>query len=328
MDQPGKLLYLSAKQVAACELGPAELIDALDEGFKLKGQGEVDMPPKPGVFPRPGAFIHAMPCYVGGGLDAAGIKWVAGFPDNPGQGLPYISGVLVLNDSATGQTKAVMDANWITGWRTGAVSALSARYLARPGAETLAICGLGVQARTHLPCLNQVLPDLKQVRCYDISEEAVRAYLAEMAPQLPDLDISATGSAREAVDGADVIVTAGPLHKNPSPVIEQDWLIPGALGLPIDFDSYFAPSAFQAVDKFLTDDAEQILYYKKEGYFKSLPPIHGDLGQLAAGQVVGRESDQERIIICNLGLALDDMVSAKLIYERAVERDLGQWLEL
>lgn len=328
MDQPGKLLYLSAKQVADCGLGPAELIDALDAGFKLKGEGKVNLPPKPGVFPRPGAFIHAMPCYVGGGLDAAGIKWVAGFPDNPDRGLPYISGVLILNDAATGLTKAVMDANWITGWRTAAVSALSARYLARPGAEVMAICGLGVQARTHLPCLNEVLPDLKQVRCYDISEEAIRAYLAEMTPQLPNLEIVAAGSAREAIDGADVIVTAGPLLKDPSPVIEQDWLIPGALGLPIDFDSYFGPSALLAADKFLTDDTDQILYYKKEGYFKTLPPIHGDLGQLASGQVKGRENDRERIIVCSLGLALDDVVAASLIYQRAVDRGLGHWLDL
>ncbi|MEW5726027.1 MAG: hypothetical protein AB1896_23160, partial [Thermodesulfobacteriota bacterium] len=140
--------------------------------------------------------------------------------------------------------------------------------------------------------------------------------------------ITGVGSPREAVDKAEVILTAGPILKEPRPVIEDDWLAPGSLGLPLDFDSYFCPSAFLKADKFLTDDTPQIKYYQTVGYFPTLPPIHGDLGELVSGQVKGRERADERIVCCNLGIAMDDMATAILIYQKAKEKGLGTWLEL
>ena len=126
-----QLLYLSRADVEAVGLPMPEIIDALEVAFRQHGQGKVEMPPKPGVHSRPDAFIHAMPCYIPG-PEAIGIKWVAGYPENPKRGLPYITGLLVLNDADTGLPLAVMDCTWITAKRTGAATALAARYLARP----------------------------------------------------------------------------------------------------------------------------------------------------------------------------------------------------
>ena len=117
----GSLLYLSREDVEATHLPMLEVIDALETMFKEKGDGRTEMPPKPGIHPRADSFIHAMPAYIPG-LQSAGIKWVSGYPGNREKGLPYISGLIILNDPDTGVPIAVMDCTWpivmtdINGW--------------------------------------------------------------------------------------------------------------------------------------------------------------------------------------------------------------------
>ncbi len=123
-------------------------------------------------------------------------------------------------------------------------------------------------------------------------------------------------------------MTAGPILKEPNPAIEFDWLKPGVFASPVDFDSYFKKSAFEGCEKFVTDDREQCLYYKSLGYFQHVSEIHADLGEIAAGLKSGRENREERIICANLGLAIDDMVTAIKIYRKAVDNNIGTWLEL
>ena len=160
-----QFLYLSRHDVAAAGVGMPEIIDALETAFAEHGRGNVEMPPKPGVHSRPDAFIHAMPAYIPS-LDSIGVKWVSGYPQNQDRGLPYITGLLVLNDADTGLPLAVMDCTWITAKRTGAASALAAKYLARPESETLGVLGCGVQGRSNLEALRVLFP-LKRVVAYD-----------------------------------------------------------------------------------------------------------------------------------------------------------------
>ena len=120
-----RFLYLSRADVEKVGLDLRTIIDLLLAAFREKGEGRIEMPPKPGIHPRPDAFLHAMAASIPG-LGAAGLKWVGGFPENPARGLPYISGLLILNDVDTGFPIAVMDCTWITGQRTGAATALSA----------------------------------------------------------------------------------------------------------------------------------------------------------------------------------------------------------
>ncbi len=322
-----KLLYLSRADVEACALDTAEIIERLDLAFAVKGQGGVDLPPKPEIRPRPDSFLHAMPCYVSGD-EAAGIKWVGAFPDNPEKGLPYISALVIMNDPDTGLPLAVMDGTWMTAWRTAAVSAISAQYLARRDSKVLAVCGAGVQGRTNLSALALVLKELEEVRIYDTSSDNLARYLDEMAPLHPKLKLKPAGSAQEAIRGADVVLTAGPIFKEPKPVIAPEWLKPGCLGLPLDFDNYFTPEAFLACHKFYTDDWDQLEYYHRLGSFPSLPQERTDLGDLAAAKAPGRENDEEIIMACNLGIAMDDMVVGALLMEKAKEKGLGTWLEL
>lgn len=106
-------LYLSRRDVESLAVPMTEIIDALEQMFREKGAGRVEMPPKPGIHPRPDAFIHAMPAYIPL-IGVSGLKWVAGYPENQEKGLPYISGLLILNDPETGLPIAVMDCTWIT----------------------------------------------------------------------------------------------------------------------------------------------------------------------------------------------------------------------
>jgi len=308
-----------------------EIIDRLEIAFREKGHGRVDMPPKPGIHPGPpdgDNFIHAMPALIGA-MGAAGVKWVSGFPSNPAKGLPYISGLLILNDPETGLPTAVMDATWITAMRTGAATAVAAKVLARPGAAVLGIVGCGVQGRTNLEALAVAVPTLREVRAYDLHPDRAAAYLREMTARYPRLALRIVGTPREAVGGCDIVVTAGPILSRPQPVIEAAWLAEGALGVPLDYDSYFKPEALAAADRFYTDDTGQLLHTRAGGiYFQQVPEVYADLGQVAAGLKDGRRAPGERLLCMTLGIALEDMATAPLVLERAVARGLGTRLPL
>jgi ornithine cyclodeaminase/alanine dehydrogenase-like protein (mu-crystallin family) len=320
-----KLLYLSQADVDAVGLSMREIIDTLEVAFKEKGEGKVEMPPKPGIHPQPDAFIHAMPAYIPA-LKSAGLKWVSAFPENLDRGLPYITGLLVLNDPETGLPLSVMDCVWITAMRTGAATALAAKYLARPDSASVGILGCGVQGRTNLLALNELFP-LTSARAYDIVPERTQAYAAEMSEQT-GITVKPVSQPRDAVAGCDIVVTAGPILKKPHATIQAGWLEKGTFASPVDFDSYWHPDALGQADKFCTDDTPQLRYYQEVGYFKSIPAVHADLGELVAGKRPGREGNDERNICCNLGLAIDDMATAILIYQRAMERGIGAWLSL
>lgn len=324
--QEKQLLYLSRKDVETVGLKMAEIIEALAVTFRAKGEGRTEMPPKPGIHPGDGdSFIHAMPAYIPD-LKSAGIKWVSAFPDNPEKGLPYITGLLILNDAETGIPLSVMDCVWITAKRTGAATAVAARYLARSDSSMVGVLGCGVQGRSNVEALKELFP-LKKVMAYDIDTDAAQKYTEEIGSRL-DLDVVPVAAPQEAVNGCDIVVTAGPILKTPHATIQAGWLNEGAFASLVDFDSYWHPEAIRETNKFCTDDTAQLRMYQQMGYFQNIPDIHADLGELATGQKPGRETPEERTMTANLGLALDDMAVAPLLYQRALEQGIGTWLPL
>ena len=320
-----QLLYLSRADVEGVTLHMPTIIHLLEAAFKEKGQAHVEMPPKPGIHTQPDAFIHAMPAYIPV-LRSAGLKWVSGYPDNEKRGLPYITGLLILNDVETGLPYAVMDCTWITAYRTGAATALSAKYLARPDSEVVGILACGVQGRTNLLALSTLFP-IKRVYAYDIRPETQRRYVEEMTAQL-GMEVIGVKEPRKAVVESDLVVTSGPILKHPTPTIQKDWLRPGAFGSAVDFDSYWTAEALAQIDKLATDDHAQFQYYRQTGYFQTTPDPYADLGELAVGSKTGRDRRDERTLAMNLGLALDDMAIAPEVYRRARERGLGVWLPM
>jgi ornithine cyclodeaminase/alanine dehydrogenase len=320
-----KILYLSRADVETVNLPMKEIIDLLEQAFLEKGNGRVEMPPKPGVHTMPDAFIHAMPAYIPS-MRSAGIKWVSGYPENFKRGLPYISGLMILNDVETGIPYAVMDCAWITAMRTGAASALSAKYLARPDSETVGILACGVQGRTNLEALACLFP-VKRVYAYDVLPDVQEKFIADMTERFGFEIISVT-EPKQAVVDADLVVTSGPILKHPNPPIQKDWLRPGAYGSAVDFDSYWTGEALAQMDRISTDDHAQFQYYKSVGYFQQTPDPYADLGELAAGLKPGRVDEKERTLAINLGLAMDDMAVAPTIYQCAKEKGLGIELPL
>jgi ornithine cyclodeaminase/alanine dehydrogenase len=273
----------------------------------------------------PDAFIHAMPAYIPA-LKSAGVKWDSGYPDNYKRGLPYITGLLTLNDAETGIPYAVMDCTWITAMRTGAATAVAAKYLARPESSSVGILGCGVQGHSNLQAL-AVSFSLRRVLAFD-SDPAQAGRLANYAREQLGLDAVIANTARAAVDGVDMVVTAGPILHTPHATIKRGWWNEGAFASLVDFDSYWEGAALHEADKFCTDDVPQFEHYRSMGYFQDTPRVHATVGELVAGKKRGRETAAERTMTCNLGLAVDDMATAPLVYQRAIERGVGTWLEL
>jgi len=316
-------LYLSRKDVERVNLPMADIIAALEAMFREKGNGKTEMPPKPGIHTRPDAFIHAMPAYIPS-LESAGMKWVSGYPANQDKGLPYISGLLILNDPETGIPMAVMDCTWITAKRTGAATALAAKYLARKESSSVGILACGVQGRSNLEALACVFK-IKKVKAFDTHADVAKKYAKEMGAAL-GVDIEVVDEPAKAVKGLDIVVTSGPILKHPKPPIKAGWLSQGAFASAVDYDSYWDGAALAEADKLSTDDKAQMEYTRKAGYFQNTPQPYADLGEIVAGKKPGRESASERNIAINLGIALDDMATAIVVLKKA--RQMGTGVEL
>ena len=321
----GSVLYLSREDVEATRLPMSEIIQALEAMFREKGNGQVEMPPKPGIHPRPDAFIHAMPAYIPS-VQAAGLKWVSGYPGNQARGLPYITGLLILNDPDTGVPLAVMDCTWITAQRTGAATAVAARHLARPDSASVGIVACGVQGRSNLEAL-ACLFTIRRVKAYDLHPDVAQRYAREMEERL-GVEVEPVKTLAEAVKGPDIVVSSGPILKNPKPPIAPGWLAPGSFASLVDFDSCWQGAALREMDKVATDDLAQMRFYRHEGYFRETPEAYADLGEIVAGKKPGRESPSERTAAINLGLALDDMATAIRVYQRAMAAGIGTKLPL
>ena len=293
----GELLYLSRAEVAALLPPIPERIAIVERTFRALAAGRVELPPKPGIHPRPDSFIHAMPAYLLDD-DIAALKWIGGFPANRERGLPYISGLILLNDAETGIPTAVMDGAEVTAVRTAAVSGLCIRRFAPAGWSTAAIVGCGEQGRYHAQLLTALVPGV-EIRAYD-----------PLPGRAAALGVSARAAAtvREAVDGAAVVITAAPLTGTPSPQVEAAWLAERCLLLPLDFDATVQPAAIAACDLVLSDDRPQFDYYRGLGSFAGWPTPAASVGERLD------DGDRPPRVACvNLGIgALDAAFAAAL----------------
>jgi ornithine cyclodeaminase/alanine dehydrogenase len=326
-SQPQTLLLTRSDVARLLTLDDA--IIAVEQAFRLHGERKAPPPGVLGVHAQGGGFhIKAGLLHLDRSYFAA--KLNANFFANAEKlGLPNIQGVVLLSDGASGSPLAVMDSIEITIQRTGAATAVAAKRLARPDSAVLGIVGCGVQGRTNLEALAAVLPDLAEVRAYDLHPERARAYAVEQGTLNPRVRIVLCATPREAVEGCDVIVTAGPIRRHPQPVLEAAWFSPGALGVPLDYDSCWTPAAMAAADRFYTDDAGQLLHTRAGGvYFRGIPELYADLGEVLAGLKDGRRTPRERLVCMNLGIALEDMATAPLVLERARAKGVGIRLPL
>jgi ornithine cyclodeaminase/alanine dehydrogenase-like protein (mu-crystallin family) len=312
--------YLSRADVEAVGLSALEVVDILEAAFRAKRAGDVEMPPKVGVHPRDDAFIHAMPAYLAD-TDAVGLKWVAGYPSNQPLGIPYIHGLFVLSDAATGRPLAVMDATWITEVRTAAASILGIRALAARPVESIGIVGCGRQGYAHLELAEQVFPTLRSVALFDRHRERADA----LAAAHPKLDAQVASTAEEIAPGADVIVSTAAIVRQPERPLRRAHLNDATVACAVDFDATLSEDLFESARAFVVDDVAQYRYYRQQGYFAGYP---ADAVELA--EVLADETPRGRglAIYVPLGIALEDVAVAAELNRRAAEAGVGRELPL
>ena len=321
------LRYLSADDVVAA-MPPLDERLALAERTMVALVADAELPPKIAVHPRPeGSFGHAMPAHLrgpdaNGADDLVGIKWIAGFPANRSRDLPTLHGLVLLVDALDGRPVAILDAGPITAERTAAVSGVAiARF--KPVVEgrppRAALIGAGVQARSHLPVLGRVLPGVR-LSVFDRHPDRAAALADEARATEGIADAAAAGTAREAVEAADVVVTAasfGPVRQ----VMTSDWLTPDALVVPIDYATYCAAEVAAGASLFLVDHREQFLANRDAGLFEGYPDPAATIGEaILAGT---KRPPSGRVVVSHLGVGLADLVFGDAILRRAVERGLG-----
>ena len=292
---------------------------------------DADMPPKIAIHPRPpGSFIHAMPAaYRGpspdGSEDLLGMKWVGGFVANVKRGLPRIHAVVVLNDASTGVPSAILDGRPITTLRTAAVSGVAIRHFApavsgRP--VRAAIIGSGVQAGSHLAMLGHVVPGV-EVGVFDRHPERAEAFAPAGAGTAGIGAIRAAATVREAIDGADIVVTVvsfGPDRQ----AMKADWLAADALVVAVDYEMMCSAEIAASAALFLVDDRDQFLANRDAGRFEGYPDPGGTLGQaiLDGSQHPGRG----HVVVTHLGVGLADVIFGDAIVARAAELGIGTLL--
>ncbi len=318
---------ISREQVQAV-LTMEKSIELVERVYQAHGHDQVLMPAKitldtgeSNEWPPYGGSYNAMPAYLGGSLDISGIKWVWGFNDNRQKGLPYIGGLILLNEAHTGEVLAVMDGSFITEIRTGASAGVASRYLARKDSKTLAIIGAGVQGRMNARAVCQELA-IEEIRIADLYPEAARAYAAEMAPEL-GLKVIACESNEQACRGADVIITVTIADE---PLVKKEWLKPGCTVLSLGSFQELEEAIPLTCDKLVVDSWEQnahrgeLLKLVHDGRL-TRKRVHAEMPDIVVGRAVGRENDSEIICGCIIGMGSTDIGTAGALYQEFFQQD-------
>ncbi len=323
-----ELLVINAAEVRQL-LPMAACMDAMESALKQLGRGEAQNPLRSANWLADNrGILLAMPALT---EEAMAIKVITVMPGNHGS--PYDShmGAVILFDSQFGRPLALMDATEITAIRTAAVSGVATRALAREDAGDLAILGTGVQARSHLQAMLEARP-LRRVRVWSRGEAHRAAYVQWASDEL-DVEVESAGSAEYAVKGADLICTTTAATE---PVLRGVWLSPGAhinaVGASTATTRELDSQAMAMVSHFVDrresalDESGDYLIPLNEGAIGD-DHIRAELGEVLLGRAPGRSSDDEITLFNSLGLAVEDLASAQIIYHEAQRRGQGTNVE-
>jgi alanine dehydrogenase len=327
-------LLLTRKDVEQV-LTMKDAIAAVEEGFRQLALGNVIMPQRTAIRISQHHGIHlGMPAYVGGAGDGGSLalKVVTVYPDNPSKyGMPTTIGTLLLNDPRTGALVAIMDAGFLTAMRTGAVSGVATKYLAREDARSVGVFGAGVQARAQLAAMCEVR-SIERVSVFDPWQEGRDKFAAEMSARL-SIPVEPTDDPRVCVDN-DIVVAAS---SSSEPIFDGAWLAPGT---HINGIGSHSPNARELDTvtiqraKVVPDlaaaclvEAGDLIIPIQEGAFTE-DQIHASLGEIVAGIKPGRESGDEITLFKSVGLAVQDAATAAQVYDLAHAGGVGVEIEI
>ena len=301
-------------------LNMGEVLKAVERAFKLQAEGETIMPPKLYLdLPEYQGDFRAMAAYIDG---SAGLKWVYVYPNNRGQNLPAVMAIIILCNPSSGCPLAIMDGTHITSMRTGAAGGVAVKYLARKDSSVIGMIGAGMQAKTQLLAISEVLAKIEEVKVFDVQKDASLEYAKEMGSKL-NINIRPVESIVETTE-ADIVVTATPSRR---PVVRKEYIRPGTHINAIGADA----KGKQEVEaellkdaKIIVDDITQASHSGEinvplsEGLIK-VEDVYSTLGEIVANIKRGRQNDEEITIFDSTGLAIQDIICAKLVYEKVTD---------
>jgi ornithine cyclodeaminase len=328
---PLYVTYLNRFDIDAIALGDDEILAAVEAQLASQGRGEAVIEPR--VHLEPGVVnghFNVLRGSLGGPIDAAGVKVVSDFHDNYLHDLPSELAILLLLDRRIGVPRAIIDASAITDMRTGAVTALGAKHLARRDSRILGHVGARGTAYWNVRLLDRLFR-FDEIRVHSRRPESRLEFAARLERDL-GRRIVVTEDWESCVRDADIVVEASRLT-TPQPLLRTEWIKRGALVMPYGTISAVELSLADIADKFLMDDFGQA----RAGRFGALKPLfdagrlhegrfHAELGQVVAGLRPGRERDDETILFWHRGLSLSDIALGHAMLEKAAAKGLGQRL--
>lgn len=329
---PIYVTYLNGLDIEALAITDDEILQAIETSLAAQGRGETVIEPRMHLKPDPqvNGHFNVLRGAIGAPIDAAGVKVVGDYVDNYKHGLPSEMAILNLFDPATGMPKAILDATAITDMRTGAVTAIGAKHLARKGSKVLGHIGARGTAYWNVRLLDKLF-DFDEIRVHSRRPESRDAF-AERLTQDLGKPVRAMADWESTVRGADIVVEASRLLQ-PEPLLQTGWIKPGALVVPYGTMSAVELSLTDIMAKLVVDDWGQC----RSGQFGALrahveagklseATLHAELGQVVAGLKPGRESEDETILLWHRGLSLSDIALGHAMLEKAKRLEIGQRL--
>ena len=330
--EPIYLQYLNALDVAALALTDDEILAAVEQGLAAQGRREAVIEPRMHLVPNAGGNGHfnVLRGAFREPINFAGVKVISDFVDNYKEGLPSEVGLLLLMDPRNGVPKAIIDGSHLTDMRTGAITAIGAKYLARKGSRVLGHIGARGTAYWNVRLLDRLF-HFDEIRVHSRRPESREAFAARLSRDLGK-PVIATEDWESCVTGADIVVEASRLEA-PAPMLKTDWIKPGAFVVPYGTMSAVELSLTDIMSKLVVDDWGQC----KGGPFGALrahveagklseATLHAEMGEIVAGAKPGRERDDETILFWHRGLSLSDIALGHAMLEKAARLGIGQRL--
>ncbi|WP_216854882.1 ornithine cyclodeaminase family protein [Burkholderia sp. L27(2015)] len=330
--QPIHFTYLNGPDIERLELTNDEILSAVEQGLKAQGNGETVIEPRVHLIPEDSSLGHFNVLRgVVHPLGLAGVKVVGDFVNNYKVGLPSELALLNLFDPKTGVPKAILDATSITDMRTGAITALGGKHLARKNSKILGHIGARGTSYWNVRLLNHIY-DFDEIRVHSKRPESQAAFAKRLSDDLGK-PVLAVDSWEACVRDADIVVEASRLPE-PQPLLKTEWIKPGALVMPYGTMSAVELSLTDIMSKVVVDDWGQCRKGLPFGALRrhvdldkiTEENLHAELGQIVAGKKAGRENDQETILFWHRGLSLSDISLGHAMLEKAAAMSLGQTL--
>ncbi len=328
------MVLVLSRQDLETVLTMKDTVDIVEEGFRQLNTNNVIMPQRPvvSVKEHQGLFL-VMPAYISGDMNVFSNKIVTVYPNNPERyQLPTILASISLHDVKTGALISVMDGAFITAMRTGAVSGVASKYLARKDSKTVGVLGAGVQARTQLEAVCEVL-NIQSAKAYDLDRERIQHFCQAMEEKL-NIRMEPCGKSESVVGGSDVVILA---TSSKTPVLDGNWLDDGthinAIGSHTpttrELDDVSVQRSKIVVDmkEAALSEAGDLLIPIKNGAL-SPDDVYAELGELVTGKKKGRTSDREITLFKSVGLAVQDASAAFKAYNLAKDRGLGKTVSI